>query len=176
MPSINASPALKNHCAMSNQFEELLLSVGCNQSVIKHCKKVVDATEEFTHHSFINGDIVRTGAAVHDIGRAKTHSIAHAQIGADLCRKLGLPETISRIVECHIGAGLTSDECTLLRLLPRDCIPTTIEEKIVAHADNMVQGSWITSVPDNVVTTGLLSRKIRKRIYRLSMDMHYFCD
>jgi uncharacterized protein len=174
MLSISASLALKDHFAMNDQFDELLLSVGCNRSVINHCKKVADATEKFSHHSFINQEMVRTGAAVHDIGRGKTHSLAHAQMGADLCREIGLPESISRIVECHIGAGITSDECTLSRLLPRDCVPTTIEEKIVAHADNTVQGSLILAVPDNIIATSSLSRKIRKRIYRLSMDMHYF--
>jgi hypothetical protein len=40
---------------------------------------------------------------------------------------------VARIIECHTGAGLTSDECTLLNLWPRDCIPRSIEERIVAR-------------------------------------------
>ena len=161
---------------MNNFYDKLLLTIGCSQSVIQHCKKVVEATEKFSNHSFFNNDLVKRGAIFHDIGRSKTHSIAYAQIGAEMCRQMGLPEPIARIVECHIGAGLTSDECTLLRLVPRDCIPKTIEEKIVAHADNTVQRKRINTVLDNVVSMVFLNRKIRKRIYRLSIDMQYFSD
>jgi len=161
---------------MNNFYDKFLLTIGCSQSVIQHCKKVVEATEKFSNHSFINKDLVKRGAIFHDIGRSKTHSIAHAQIGAEMCRQMGLPEPVARIVECHIGAGLTSDECTLLRLAPRDCIPKTIEEKIVAHADNTVQRKQINTVLDNVVSMVFLNRKIRKRIYRLSIDMQYFSD
>mgnify|MGYP003798013201 CR=1 FL=1 len=77
-------------------------------------------------------EILLTGAMLHDIGRGFTHDLTHAQKGAAYCREQGLPDGIVRIVECHTGAGLTADECTLLRLLPVDCIPRTPEEKVVA--------------------------------------------
>ena len=53
---------------------------------------------------------------LHDIGRSRTHDIRHAQCGADLVREMGMGENLARIVECHTGAGLSADECTLLGL------------------------------------------------------------
>ena len=88
----------------------------------------------------VNRDLVRAGAMLHDIGRGVTHGIDHAQRGAALAGSLGLDERIVSIIERHIGAGLTADECSLARLIPRDCLPVTIEEKIVANADNLVHG------------------------------------
>ena len=75
---------------------------------------------------------------LHDIGRGVSHGISHAQAGAAwLYRGFS---AVARIVERHIGAGLSADECTLLRLVPRDCVPATLEEKIVTNADNLVAG------------------------------------
>ena len=74
-------------------------------------------------------DLVREGAMLHDIGRGASHTILHAQRGADLLRAQGISEEVARIVECHTGAGLTADECTLLRVSPRDCIPQTTRKR-----------------------------------------------
>jgi uncharacterized protein len=111
------------------------------------------------------------GALLHDIGRGGTHSIGHAQRGADLLREKGFPKRLVRIVECHTGAGLTADECTLLGLAPRDCIPQTIEEKIVTHADNLVAGSTRVTIDEEIAGAIHLPRKIRKRMYRLANEV-----
>jgi uncharacterized protein len=108
---------------------------------------------------------------LHDIGRGNTHSIGHAQRGADLLREKGFHEEIARIVECHTGAGLTADECTLLGLLPRDCMPQTIEEKIVTHSDNLIAGSTRVIIDEEIAAAVHLPRKIRKRMYRLANDV-----
>jgi len=42
------------------------------------------------------------------------------------------------IVERHIGAGIPSEEAKKLGLPTKDYIPETLEEKIVAYADKLV--------------------------------------
>ena len=45
------------------------------------------------------------------------------------------------IIERHIGAGITESEAEKLGLPKKSYVPETIEEKIVAHADNLTSGS-----------------------------------
>ena len=112
---------------------------------------------------------------LHDIGRGISHSIVHAQAGADLCRTLGLSEEVARIIECHIGAGISADECTLLGLLPRDCIPRTVEERIVAHVDNLMKGTKPVVIDRAISSAIHLNKKLRRRIYQLALDVEILC-
>ena len=45
------------------------------------------------------------------------------------------------IIERHIGAGITKDEAKILGLPEKSYVPQTLEEKIVAHADNLISGT-----------------------------------
>ena len=83
---------------------------------------------------------------MHDIGRSKTHGIRHAVVGAEIARKYGYDEEILNIIERHIGAGITEDEAVKLGLPKKSYIPQTLEEKIVAHADNLTSGSEEVSI------------------------------
>ncbi|MDT8358680.1 MAG: HDIG domain-containing protein [Methanomicrobiaceae archaeon] len=154
--------------------EELLRSTGCPEHVIRHSRAVRDCALGFCGVPEVDTDLVREGAMLHDIGRSETHGIGHAQAGAAICRSLSCPEEVVRIVERHIGAGLTADECALLRLAPRDCVPRSLEEKIVANADNLVRGDRVTSIYDLMIHAAPLPRKARARIFRLSMEMELF--
>jgi uncharacterized protein len=150
----------------------LLKDAGCRPKVIAHCKAVCVCAEEYARRSDLaDSNLVITGAMLHDIGRGEMHSIDHAQHGADILRNKGFQEKVVRIVECHTGAGLIADECTLLGLLPRDCIPQTIEEKIVAHADNLIAGSTRVTFDEEIASAFHLPRKIRKRMYRLANEV-----
>lgn len=111
---------------------------------------------------------------LHDIGRSRSHSITHAQEGAAILREMGIRDDVVRIADRHIGAGLTADECSLLGLLPRDCIPGTLEEQIVANADNLVKGQRETSVVRLLQDGYRLKRRLRKRHYRLWIRMEAF--
>ena len=157
-------------------FDSLLFSAGCGRSVIAHCNRVRDLSCSYAEQvTFADKTNVEAGAALHDIGRGMTHSIHHAQVGADYCRRLGFPEEVARIVECHTGAGLTADECTLLGLLPIDCMPATIEEKIVANADNLVRGRHIISIWERLDRSYALPKKVRRRIWHLWLEMEQWC-
>jgi uncharacterized protein len=154
----------------------LLREAGCSAKVIAHCQAVSDCAIEYARtEDLVDLSLVRTGAMLHDIGRGSTHSIAHGQEGADIIRSLGLPENVARIVECHTGAGMTADECTLLGLFPRDCMPHTIEEKIVTHADNRIAGVTRVSIDESIASAIHLPKKIRKRMYQLACEVELLC-
>ena len=156
-------------------FDEVLRTAGCTRKVIAHCHRVRDLALSYCDHAGIaDRKLVNAGALLHDIGRGKTHSLFHAQAGAALCRSLGLPEPVARIVERHTGAGLTADECTLLRILPIDCIPASMEEKIVANADNLIRGGREISLIGQLDSHPYLDRKTRSRIYRLWLVTEQF--
>lgn len=157
--------------------EDLLQKAGCSSKVIAHCRAVRDCACEYAaHNPEILFSLVEQGAMLHDIGRSRTHDIRHAQCGADLVRSMDLGEDLARIVECHTGAGLTADECTLLGLSPRDCMPRTMEEKIVTHADNLIAGKKRVTIHESIGSAIYLPRKARKRMERLSCEVELLCD
>jgi uncharacterized protein len=156
---------------------DVLHSAGCSTKVIAHCRAVRDCACRYAaNNPDINFHLVEQGAMLHDIGRSRTHDIRHAQCGADMIRSMNLGEAIARIVECHTGAGLTTDECTVLGLFPRDCMPRSIEEKIVTHADNLIAGEKTVTIHESIGSAIHLPRKARKRMYRLACDVELLCD
>jgi uncharacterized protein len=156
--------------------EDLLVSAGCSTKVIAHCRAVRDVALEYAwRNSDIDVNLVETGAMLHDIGRGSTHTIRHAQRGADLLRSRGIAEPVARIVECHTGAGLTPDECILLGLFARDCMPATTEEKIVCHADNLIAGKRRVTIGESIASAIHLPKKARERMYRLAAEVELLC-
>jgi tRNA (cytidine56-2'-O)-methyltransferase len=87
--------------------------------------------------------VVSQGALLHDIGRSLAQDVRHAGIGANLLRADGPGAWDPRVVLCverHTGAGIDAEEAKALGLPVRDYTPQTIEERIVAHADNLYSG------------------------------------
>ncbi|MDD1652956.1 MAG: HDIG domain-containing protein [Methanomicrobiales archaeon] len=159
---------------MSESPEDLLRRAGCSERVIGHCRAVCAVALSFSQSPVVDRELVREGAMLHDIGRSRSHSIAHAQEGARILRQMGIREEVVRVAERHIGAGLTADECSLLGLLPRDSLPRTLEEQIVANADNLVQGQHESSLV-RLLQEGIhLRRRLRYRHYRLWIRMEAF--
>jgi uncharacterized protein len=157
--------------------EDLLRDAGCSTGVVAHCRAVRDCACDYAaRNPDIDFNLVEQGAMLHDIGRSRSHDIRHAQCGADLVRSYGFGEELARIVECHTGAGLTADECTLLGLSPRTCIPLTTEEKIVTHADNLIAKKKRVTIHETIGSACHLPRKVRKRMYRLSCEVEMLCD
>ena len=154
--------------------ERILIETGVDAGVLAHCRAVAAVARAWEGSPLVDRNLLRAGAMLHDIGRSVTHSVEHAQIGASLCRSRGLPEPVARIVERHIGGGLTADECNLLEIPPKDCMPQTLEERIVAHADNLVEGDREASIYRLLQQSTWLKRRYRKRIYRLCLDVELF--
>jgi uncharacterized protein (TIGR00295 family) len=117
---------------------ELLKKTGCSDNVVRHCKAVRDVALKIAKRTDADVKLVEAGALLHDIGRSKTHDIFHAIEGVKIAQKLGLPQSIINIIERHIGAGISKVEAKKLGLPPKDYIPKTLEEKIVCHADNLI--------------------------------------
>ena len=112
------------------------------ENVIEHSKAVYKkAMVIAANFKNADKDLIKKGALLHDIGRSKTHGISHAVEGAKIVKQYGYPEEVQNIVGRHIGAGITEEESVKLGLPKKSYIPQTIEEKIVAHADNLLSGT-----------------------------------
>ena len=127
----------------------VLRDAGCSKEVIEHSVAVEGEALKLARKAIENGyevdlKLVGLGAILHDIGRSKTHGIRHGLEGAEILRKLGLNE-FSKFAENHIGAGIPAEEANRLGLPPRDFMPRSLEEKIVAYADKRVMGRRIVS-------------------------------
>ena len=114
---------------------------GCTEEVINHCKAVRDIAVKIAKKANADVMLVEAGALLHDIGRSKTHNINHAIEGVKIAIEIGLPDVIINIIKKHIGAGLESDEAKQLGLPEKDYIPDTLEEKIVCHADSLIDNN-----------------------------------
>lgn len=94
-----------------------------------------------------NWEIAEKGILLHDIGvfecekvyqpRVVKPYIQHAVIGALILRAEGFGEAVIKMVERHIGLGISRKEIEEHHYpLPRmDFIPETLEEKILCYAD-----------------------------------------
>lgn len=133
---------------MSDSLDEaacldLLYRAGASNEIIIHATAVATRALRIAQRARAGGrqvdiDLVRAGALLHDIGRAVNgRGPEHAIAGSAWLRKRGCPEPVARCVETHMLAGLTAAEAKAAGLPYRDLIPTTLEEKIVAHADNL---------------------------------------
>ncbi|MEM2272869.1 MAG: TIGR00295 family protein [Candidatus Bathyarchaeia archaeon] len=134
---------------------KILRDVGCSDDVIKHCEAVARLAVKIARKCLergVNVDIqlVHVGALLHDIGRAKTHSVHHAIIGAEMASSLGLPDKIVAIIERHVGGGISSEEAVKLGWPKKDYMPETIEEKIVSCADKMIEGSNVVPIEETI--------------------------
>jgi uncharacterized protein len=119
----------------------VLKQAGCPKWVIKHSQEVAKRALQISENFDVDSDLVLNGALLHDIGRCKVNGIEHAVIGAKMLFEMGFSDSLVKIVERHIGAGIPLNEAVQMGLPPKDYLPTTLEEKIVAHADNLLDGS-----------------------------------
>jgi uncharacterized protein len=130
---------------------QLLSDGGCSKRVIKHCKAVSALAVKFAKVCESKGlvvdiHLVEVGALLHDIGRSKTNDVTHAVAGVEIAQSLNLPQSIVSIIECHIGGGISADEAEKLGLPVKDYFPVTLEEKLVAYADKLIEGSHAMSI------------------------------
>ena len=147
-------------------IEDVYGKLECSDYIIDHCKVVYERSCDITKfYDDVDLDLVKAGCMLHDVGRTVTDDIEHAYIGADLLRDLGVDERICLITERHVGAGITCEEARLLGLPDRNYVPETLEEKIVAHSDNLVHG--VTKVDLDFV----IEKWTKKNMKQESIDM-----
>jgi uncharacterized protein len=161
----------------------LLAAAGCSESVIAHtiavCELALDIAESINKKNpqLVSIPHIEAGALLHDIGRSACHSVHHACAGAAICRSHTIDKRVCAIVLNHIGAGIPASEAALLGLPVADYIPVTLEEKIVANADNLVAGTKIITVQKRIKSAkqnGLHPRAI-KRIKNLYTEIEELC-
>ena len=115
--------------------------------------------------------LVEAAAMLHDIGICRVFApkiecygeepyIRHGVLGAEILRQEGWDE-IAPFCENHIGVGITKDDVINQNLpLPqRDMVPQTIEQQIVAFADEFFSKSQKDlTTPDSIekIREGLL--------------------
>lgn len=118
-----------------------LLSVnGAGERLLKHSEAVRGLALKIAQICGADLQLVSIGALLHDIGRTRTRGIDHAYVGSQILEDANIDERIVRIVQRHTGAGIPKDEAISLGLPEMDFTPETLEEKIVAHADNLFAG------------------------------------
>jgi len=120
---------------------QLLKKEKCSEHIINHSIAVKNKAMEIAKHfDEVDLEVIEKGALLHDIGRSKTNDITHAIEGAKLAKKYGYSDEIIRIIERHVGAGISEEESTKIGLPKKSYVPKTMEEKIVAHSDNLING------------------------------------
>ncbi len=115
--------------------------INCPDYILQHSKAVQLKAINLSKNFKVDLQLIKDGALLHDVGRIKTSQIDHAVIGAEILKEHGFPNNIVQITERHIGAGITKEEAEKYGLPPKDYLPLTLEEKIVAHADNLTHGT-----------------------------------
>jgi len=130
---------------------KILIESGCSLNVIRHCKVVAQIAVQIAEKCVKNGakvdmGLVYIGALLHDLGRSETHNTDHPIIGAKIARSKGLPKKIIRIIERHLGGGVSAEEAQKLNWPNGTYIPETLEEKIVTYADKLVEGERLVPI------------------------------
>ncbi len=117
-------------------------------AVLNHSRAVqklaLEIAEEIKKNHDVDINLIKIGSLLHDIGRFKCYkenSIRHGVVGGEILIKEGLKK-YARIAETHIGVGITKEDIEKqgLNLPLKDFVPETIEEKIIAYADNLIFG------------------------------------
>lgn len=126
----------------------LLIEEGVSTGVVAHVCTVMRVAEAIAMRCSADLSLVRSGALLHDLGRSRTHDIRHGVEGARRARELGLPESLVMIIQKHVGAGITPENARDLGLPPLDYVPSTLEEMIVCHADNLVDDDKVITSQD----------------------------
>jgi len=157
---------------------KLLEEAGCAPNVIEHCKEVASLAVEIAEKAKAAGhevkpEVVEVGALLHDIGRCRTHGISHAVEGFKLAKNRGIKPEISEIIKRHIGAGISKEEAKELGLPEDDYFPHSLEEKIVAHADNLVKGTERISIEESIkiMRKREVPEKVIQRVEKLAEEI-----
>jgi len=103
-------------------------------------KKALEIGKKLKEKGFkVDLELLEIGSYLHDIGRSVTHGVGHAVESAKMIKDLGFSEPVIRLVERHVGAGITAEEAGKLGLPKMDYIPETLEEKILSYADKFLE-------------------------------------
>ena len=142
---------IAKYCAGNVELQHILLTH--SRRVADRALAILKAHPEWIESGEIDPIFVEEAAMLHDIGVVLcdapkihcmgTHAyIEHGYLGAEILRQEGLPKHAA-VAERHTGTGITYEQIVREHLpMPlREYSPQTLEEKIVAHADNLISGT-----------------------------------
>lgn len=86
------------------------------ENVLQHSIEVSLLAGMLAAETGANVEVAKVGGLLHDIGKALTHEVegSHAEIGADVVRKYGIPEDIQRAIMEHHEDEIDSVEAFLV--------------------------------------------------------------
>lgn len=152
---------------------EILKTHGCSKRVIKHILIVTDLALRIARYfPEVDLELLEAGALLHDLGRSKSHEVDHAVVGAQLANELGIADEVIKIIERHIAAGIPAADAKSLGLPEKDYIPQTIEERIVAHADNLIEDNKRCTIQRSVeILTSKGLPEVAERVKKLHLEL-----
>ncbi len=170
---------MSSHRPSKTEAWDILQAAGPPEWVIEHVSHVEQLATAMADAAIANGqnvdrNLVQVGAILHDVGRAQTQDARHAHIGAEFLRTLDMDEDVVAIVERHTGAGILADEASELGLPVKDYTPQTLEEQLVAHADNLLSGSKRLTMED--VATKYRAKGLDAAYERIQTLHEFLCD
>ncbi len=113
---------------------------GMDDHLMSHTMAVLQRALELQERWGGDLRLIIAGALLHDVGRTVTHGLDHGVEGSRLISEEGWDQELQKIVERHIGGGITKEEAEGQGLPSKEYVPETLEEKIVCHADNTAGG------------------------------------
>jgi len=160
---------LKKYSKSDDDFKKVL---GHSLVVMK---KAVDIGRKVKN---VDLDFIKSASLLHDIGRFQCgpDKVKHGIIGAEILREEGLDKH-ALVAERHLGAGISKDEVISqgLELPLNDYIPVSKEEKIIAHADNLVFGDKVGNIERSVERFRKeLGEKVGEKVKRLADEVEKF--
>ena len=155
---------------------KIMKQAGCSQDIINHCKAVSRLAVKIAKKTDADVNLVKAGALLHDLGRCQSHGIDHAVKGARIAESLDLPTPIITIIERHIGAGLSPDDAKRFHLPIKDYRPQVLEEKIVCHADNLIDDFTQNPIEVEIEKALLKNKKdYALKLIRLHKELSDLC-
>lgn len=137
---VEAIPPTANRFTIRETDIDLLRKAGVSEEDIAHSVKVAEKALEIAARVSreMEMELVGRGALFHDLGKARTHEIEHGRVGAEIGLEMGLPASITAVMEKHIRGGLTAEEAVDLGLPVKDYALSTLEERVIIYADRLV--------------------------------------
>ncbi len=148
----------------------LLEQAGCSPSILDHVQAVARLALALADHApTADAALVEAGALLHDIGRSRDHGIDHVPAGIEILTAQGIDERVIDVVACHMGAGIAQAQAEAWGWPQRRYEPESLEERIVAHADNLTFATSYRQLEDVVAK---LERKGLKELIPRMRGLH----
>lgn len=91
------------HPEVTKKLGRLQFRTSYGQNQLAHAVETAQLAGIIAAELHADVDISRAGGLLHDIGKAMDHEVegTHARIGADFCRRYGVPEPVVNSIEAH---------------------------------------------------------------------------